>query len=253
MTDTLTGVVYQGDPRAQDDVNPEFTHAGEMTPGQETPAGYPTSADGASGAFNLAPALYGDARLPVVAGEPVTLAMLARRVAGLAPAKGTCHVCGARLAGRRRRYCTDAHAAIGRWLYDREALFCQLPECGALLGPGRVRYCSREHSRAAYFAARRVARKADGGGEMLRTAARLVRSTGGDAKLADPETFAVIWGLQLDLESAAVAAIDGMRAKGFTWEEIGAAVGVTKNAASQWRKRRAGSHPYPPETPELEA
>jgi hypothetical protein len=56
----------------------------------------------------------------------------------------------------------------------------------------------------------------------------------------DPADFREMWGMLGDIEQGVTAAIDGLRARGFSWADIAAEVGMTKQGMSQWRKRRPG-------------
>lgn len=175
---------------------------------------------------------------------PRPAAAPARR-GGWLPAVRTCHTCGAVLAKGRRAYCSDDHRRLDP--SRREAVTCQLAGCGAPLPPGRRRFCSDDHRKAAAYAGRRRAREADGGAEMIRAAARMLARTSGRTNGLDVYTLGVLWNMQDDLETAVFAAITGLRAKGFTWEEIGEQMGGTgKQAASQWYARHERLyHPRP--------
>ena len=41
-----------------------------------------------------------------------------------------------------------------------------------------------------------------------------------------------------EAERAVTDAITGLRSAGFTWEELGAEIGVSRQAVQQWHKRR---------------
>jgi hypothetical protein len=68
---------------------------------------------------------------------------------------------------------------------------------------------------------------------------RMVRALSKRVGSADPAEFREVWALLAEAEAAVTASIDGLRAAGFSWAEIAAEVGMTKQGVSQWRKRRA--------------
>jgi hypothetical protein len=55
---------------------------------------------------------------------------------------------------------------------------------------------------------------------------------------SDIAEFGAMWEVMTEAEHAVTAAIDGLRASGFSWAEIGAEVGWSKQRLSQWRQRR---------------
>ena len=57
---------------------------------------------------------------------------------------------------------------------------------------------------------------------------------------SDIAEFGLMWEIMREAERAVAAAIGELRAKGFTWVEIGAEIGVSRQAVSQWQGRRAG-------------
>jgi hypothetical protein len=67
--------------------------------------------------------------------------------------------------------------------------------------------------------------------------------------MVDVTTLETLWNMQLDVEAATYNAIAGLRAHGFTWEEIGRAMGGTsKQAAKQWFDRHTRLfHPAAPD------
>jgi hypothetical protein len=58
--------------------------------------------------------------------------------------------------------------------------------------------------------------------------------------LGDDE-LALLWEIMREAEHAVCAAIDGQRARGATWPEIGARVGAAGESARRWRERRSGA------------
>jgi hypothetical protein len=55
---------------------------------------------------------------------------------------------------------------------------------------------------------------------------------------SDLAEFGLMWEIMHEAEHAVTASIDGLRAKGFSWSEIAAEAGQTRQGLTQWRKRR---------------
>lgn len=68
---------------------------------------------------------------------------------------------------------------------------------------------------------------------------RMIRASGRRfAGQADPEDLATLLALHHDLDAAAREAVAALRGDGFTWESIGQALGVTRQAAlMRWGNR----------------
>jgi hypothetical protein len=115
---------------------------------------------------------------------------------------------------------------------DMVSKTCAAPGCGAPVAPPRRRFCSDACARAG-----RRAERVREPGEVAAMTRRMVRALARRVD-GDPAEFREVWGLLAEAEAAVTAAIDGLRAKGFTWADIAAEVGVSKQAVSQWRKRR---------------
>jgi hypothetical protein len=111
---------------------------------------------------------------------------------------------------------------------------CAAPGCRAQVKPPRRRFCSDACARAGRRAerTRETAEVAAMTRRMVRALARRVDG--------DPAEFREVWAMLGEAEAAATAAIDGLRANGYSWADIAAEVGITKQAVSQWRKRRPG-------------
>ena len=81
---------------------------------------------------------------------------------------------------------------------------------------------------------------------MIRVMARRVSAS-------DLAAFAALWELRDEADRACIAAIDGLRAEGFSWSEIAAEAGQTRQGLTQWRQRRPvqpeGNDPLREETP----
>jgi hypothetical protein len=111
---------------------------------------------------------------------------------------------------------------------------CAAPGCDLPLSAGRRRFCSDDCRRAG-----RRAERVREPGEVAAMTRRMVRAlskrVGGD-----PAEFREVWGLLAEAEAAVTASVDGLRAKGYSWAEIAAEVGLTRQGMSQWRKRRPG-------------
>lgn len=73
--------------------------------------------------------------------------------------------------------------------------------------------------------------------EYLGAARRFIRAAGVRVADADPVDLAAMLQLEGALAEALQTAVDGQRARGFSWAEIGVALGVSKQAAYQrWGK-----------------
>lgn len=112
---------------------------------------------------------------------------------------------------------------------------CQAPGCLNEVGPGRRRFCSdicqqrgRRHERVTET------------GDFGKAAVRMIRTLARRVGASDIDEFAALWEVRAEADRAAAAAIDDLRAAGFSWAEIAAQTGASKQALSQWHKRRAG-------------
>lgn len=76
--------------------------------------------------------------------------------------------------------------------------------------------------------------------EYLAMLRRLLRSAATRVASGDVDDFAVLVSIDEDLQLALQVAVAGLRASGHTWEAIGAATGVTRQAALMKWQRRAG-------------
>ena len=68
----------------------------------------------------------------------------------------------------------------------------------------------------------------------------MIRATARRVGASDIAEFGLMWEIMREAEHAVAAAIGELRAKEFTWAEIGAEIGVSRQAVSQWQSRRAG-------------
>jgi len=67
--------------------------------------------------------------------------------------------------------------------------------------------------------------------DFLAMAARIVAAAGHRVADADPEDLARLLELRDLVDEAVIEAVRGLRDAGITWEDIGAAVGTTRQAA----------------------
>jgi len=72
----------------------------------------------------------------------------------------------------------------------------------------------------------------------LRMTARIVSGAGRRVADADPEELAQLLQLRDAVDQAVLQAVSGLRQSGATWQDIGDAIGVTRQAAiMRWAKR----------------
>jgi len=110
---------------------------------------------------------------------------------------------------------------------------CSGPGCNVALTGHRRRFCSDACARKARRA-ERVTETSDFGQAAIRMIRAMAKRTGA----SDIATFALLWELQHETELAVCAAIDALKADGFSWTDLADELGVSRNAISQWRKRR---------------
>lgn len=67
--------------------------------------------------------------------------------------------------------------------------------------------------------------------DYLRMVKRIVAGAGRRVGRCDPDDLTQLCAIRDDVEASIQVAVDGLRADGFTWESIGAAMGVTRQAA----------------------
>ncbi len=74
--------------------------------------------------------------------------------------------------------------------------------------------------------------------DYLKACRRMLRAAGRRVGRADPEDLRMLAELRAELDQAMLVAVTGLRRDGFTWESIGEALGVTRQAAiMRWAKR----------------
>lgn len=66
--------------------------------------------------------------------------------------------------------------------------------------------------------------------DYMRDMARMIAAAGRRASRADPDMLAALLALHEAVDAAALVAVAGQRATGITWESIGEALGVTRQA-----------------------
>ncbi|AKI28632.1 hypothetical protein GMA5_18 [Gordonia phage GMA5] len=62
---------------------------------------------------------------------------------------------------------------------------------------------------------------------------RIMRAYARRVATADPAALGELMTLRAEVDTAIAAAVDGLRAEGFSWADIGAEVGLTRQAAQQ--------------------
>jgi hypothetical protein len=108
--------------------------------------------------------------------------------------------------------------------------------CGQCAGPlpaRRRRFCSD----LCRVRGQRSERRTETG-EFGSAAVRMIRTMARRVGASDIAEFGAMWEVMTEAEHAVTGAIDGLRASGFSWAEIGAEVGWSKQRLSQWRQRR---------------
>jgi hypothetical protein len=78
-------------------------------------------------------------------------------------------------------------------------------------------------------------------GEFGAMVVRMIAAMAHRVGASDIDEFGALWEVRIEANRAAAAAIDELRAKGFSWAQIAAEAGVSRQALCQWRKRRPGS------------
>ena len=107
--------------------------------------------------------------------------------------------------------------------------------CAGPLPPRRRRFCC-DLCRHRGQRAERVTET----GEFGRAAVRMIRTMARRVGASDIAELGAIWEVMTEAEHAVTKAVDDLRASGYSWAEIGAEIGWTKQRLSQWRQRREG-------------
>ncbi len=105
--------------------------------------------------------------------------------------------------------------------------------CHGPLPPRRRRFCSD----LCRIRGQRAERHAETG-EFGRAAIRMIRAMAKRVGASDIAEFGAMWEVMTEAEAAVTAAIDDLRAAGFSWAEIGAKVGWSRQRLTQRRQRR---------------
>jgi len=105
---------------------------------------------------------------------------------------------------------------------------CEAPRCGRTLPSGRRRFCTDECRRRGQKAERVIEDDSYAAG-----VARLIRTMGVRAS-ADVEALKWLAGAVEHARSALAMAVDGCRARGYSDGEIGAALGISRQAV--WKR-----------------
>jgi hypothetical protein len=105
---------------------------------------------------------------------------------------------------------------------------CQAPRCARSLPRGRRRFCSD----LCRVRGQRAERRYDDG-ELGEAVIRLIEA------LARRGEFASVLQIRAAADRIAADAIDQLRAEGFSWAALADAAGVSRQALSQWHKRRS--------------
>lgn len=106
-------------------------------------------------------------------------------------------------------------------------------QCAGPLPPRRRRFCCD----LCRIRGQRSERRTETG-EFGRAAVRMIRQMAKRVGASDIAEFGAMWEVMTEAEHAVTEAIDGLRVSGFSWAEIGAEVGWSKQRLCQWRQRR---------------
>jgi hypothetical protein len=109
--------------------------------------------------------------------------------------------------------------------------------CGDPLPSRRRRFCSDDHRRRGQRAERITET-----GEFGRAAIRMIRTMARRVGASDIAEFGAMWEVMEESERAVTKTVDDLRVSGFSWAEIAAEVGWTKQRLQQWRQRRGEFH-----------
>jgi hypothetical protein len=134
--------------------------------------------------------------------------------------------CSNALPKGRRRFCSDE---CGKW-GGRAPHTCEAPSCSLVVPIG---FCSDLCS----VRGRRVERVVETG-DFGRGAIRMIRAMARRVGANDIAEFGLMWQIMGEAEAAAYEAIGKLRAAGFSWPDIAAEVGVSRQAVAQWYARR---------------
>ena len=119
---------------------------------------------------------------------------------------------------------------------------CEAPGCRRELPRGRRRFCCDLCRMRGQRAERCY--DTDEFGQMV---VRMIRSLARRVSASDLAAFGALWELRDEADRACIETIDGLRAEGFSWTDLAAEAGQTRQGLTQWRQRRPaqseGKHP----------
>jgi hypothetical protein len=98
--------------------------------------------------------------------------------------------------------------------------------------PGQTQPCPAENTVNGGLTPNR-GRPVTGNPEYAAFAWRILRACSRRVAAGDVESLTHLVGLSDDIDSAIRQAVDGLRAAGYSWAEIGARLGITRQAAQQ--------------------
>jgi hypothetical protein len=75
-------------------------------------------------------------------------------------------------------------------------------------------------------------------GEFGRAAIRMIRQMARRVGASDIAEFGAMWEVMEESARAVTKTVDDLRTSGFSWAEIGAEIGWSKQRLQQWRQRR---------------
>ena len=105
--------------------------------------------------------------------------------------------------------------------------------CHGPLPPRRRRFCSD----LCRIRGQRAENRTETG-DFGRAAIRMIRAMARRVGASDIAEFGAMWEVMTEAERAVTDTIDGLQENGFSWSEIGAEIGWSKQRLSQWRQRR---------------
>ncbi len=111
--------------------------------------------------------------------------------------------------------------------------WCAAPGCGNHLPPRRRRFCCD----LCRIRGQRAENRTENG-DFGRAAIRMIRAMARRVGAADIAEFGAMWEVMTEAERAVTDTIDGLQKSGYSWSQIGAEIGWSKQRLSQWRQRR---------------
>jgi hypothetical protein len=105
--------------------------------------------------------------------------------------------------------------------------------CKGPLPPPRRRFCCDDHRRRGQKAERITET-----GEFGRAAVRMIRAMARRVGAKDIAEFGAMWEVMTEAEHAVTQTIGDLRRVGYSWAEIAAEIGWSKQRLAQWTQRR---------------